>query len=197
MNLQKTKKTHKHKQVETVKIKIQEVDNERKSKAFNDNHEPARKIIRKEMSSIEKNTVIRSNYVSLIRKSMYYERRKHLPTLPKSLEDALNFVSNYDILTCQNEKMTYELLQVLNINIIHLNFVKAAHNDIQKTFTEVKVTGGRFHFGQALWRKTQSINSLRRSYNDNANETVHKVTELFVDLMSICLPRDVCTEFGD
>jgi len=91
-----------------VKIKIQEVDNEYKSKSFNDIHEPARKIIRKEMSSIEKNTVIaESNYVSLIRKSMYYKQRKHLPTLPKSLEDALNFVSNYDILTCQNEKMTY------------------------------------------------------------------------------------------
>lgn len=52
--------------METVKIKIQEVDNECKSKAFNDIHEPARKIIRKEMSSIEKNTVIGSNYVSLI-----------------------------------------------------------------------------------------------------------------------------------
>jgi hypothetical protein len=38
---------------------------------------------------------------------MYYERKKHLPTLPKSLEDALSFVSDCEILTCQNKKMTY------------------------------------------------------------------------------------------
>ncbi|KAE9533891.1 hypothetical protein AGLY_008970 [Aphis glycines] len=198
-NLLKTKNTHKHEQVETFKIKIKEIRNECKRKAFNNIHEPLRKIIRIELlSSIDNNTVIESNDVSLIRKSMDYERRKYLPTLPRSLEDALNFVSNCDILTCQNEKMTYvykqdeiiivtckkniEFLcnhcdeyltdeQVLTIKIIHLDFEIAAHNAVQKSFTGVKVKGCRFHFGQALWRKIQSINKLRPSYNNNQNET--------------------------
>jgi len=292
-NLLKTKNTHKHEQVETFKIKIQEVRNECKRKASNNIHEPLRKIIRKELlSSIDNNTVIGSNDISLIRKSMDYERRKHLPTLPRSLEDALNFVSNCDILTCQNEKMTYvykqdeiiivtckknieflcnhcdeyladgtftykpkyfyqqytihgwsrnyyfplihcflpsktescyikmwaniknlcmELEQVLTIKIIHLDFEIAAHNAVQKTFTGVKVKGCRFHFGQALWRKIQSTNKLRLSYNNNQNETghwlkmffglpflpVHEVTEAFVDLISICPQKDACITFGD
>jgi len=65
------KNTHKHEQVETLKIKIQEVRNESKRKASNDIHEPPRKIIRKELlSSIDNNTVIGSNNISLIWKSM-------------------------------------------------------------------------------------------------------------------------------
>jgi hypothetical protein len=61
------------------------------------------------MSSIGNNTIIGINNVRLIRKSRYHERRKLLPTSnkPKSLIDALDFVSNCDILICQNEKMTY------------------------------------------------------------------------------------------
>jgi len=106
-NILKINNTHKHEQVETVKIQIQEVRNVCKRKACNDIHERPRKIIRKEVSSIENNEVIGSNDVNLIRKSIYNERRKLLPTLPKSLEDALNFVSNSDILTYQNEKMTF------------------------------------------------------------------------------------------
>ena len=95
----KTNNTHKHEQMDAVKIQIQEVRNKCKRKASNDIHERPRKIIRKEILSIENNEVIGSNDVSLIRKSMYNERRKLLPTLPKNLEDALNFVSNSDILT--------------------------------------------------------------------------------------------------
>ena len=90
-----------------MKIQMQEVRNECKRKASNDIREKPRKIIRKEISSIENNEVIGSNDVSLIRKSMYYRHRKLLPTLPKSLEDTLNFVSNCDILTCQNDKITF------------------------------------------------------------------------------------------
>jgi hypothetical protein len=73
----------------------------------NDIHEIPRKIIRKGMSSIENNTIIGSNDVSLIRKSMYYERKKHLTTLSITLDDALNFVSNCNILNCKNENLTY------------------------------------------------------------------------------------------
>ena len=54
-----------------------------------------------------------------------------------------------------------ELGQVLNINIIHLDFEKAAHTAVQNTFSGVTVKGCRFHFGQALWRKIQSNNNLR------------------------------------
>jgi hypothetical protein len=104
-----------------------------------------------------------------------------------------------------------ELGQVLTIKINHLDFEIAAHNAVQKIFTGVKIKGCRFHFDQALWRKIQSINSLRLSYNNNQNETglwlkmffglpflpVHEVTEAFVDLMSICPPQDACTAFGD
>ncbi|XP_060853305.1 uncharacterized protein LOC132931205 [Rhopalosiphum padi] len=103
-----------------------------------------------------------------------------------------------------------ELRQVLNINIIHLDFEIAAHTAVQSTFSGVTVKGCRFHFGQALWRKIQSKNNLRQSYNAKQNETgewlkmffglpflpVHEVTDAFVDLMSIC-PQDACSEFGD
>ena len=96
-----------------------------------------------------------------------------------------------------------ELGQVLTIKIIHLDFEIAAHNAVQQIFTGVKIKGCRFHFGQALWRKIQSINSLRLLYNNNnENETslwlkmffglpflpIHEVTEAFVELMSICPP---------
>ncbi|KAE9538011.1 hypothetical protein AGLY_005983 [Aphis glycines] len=222
-NILKINNTHKHEQVETVKIQIQEVRNVCKRKACDDIHERPRKIIRKEVSSIENNEVIGSNDVNLIRKSIYNERRKLLPTLPKSLEDALNFVSNSDILTCQNEKMTFvykqdeiiivtckkniEFLcnhcdeyladgQVLNINIIHLDCEIAAHTAVQNTFSGVTVKGCRFHFGQALWRKIQSNNNFRQSYNAKQNETVHEVTDAFTDLMSIC-PQNACSAFGD
>lgn len=57
------------------------------------------------MSSLENNAIIGSNNVSFVRKSMYYEHRRFLSTLLKSLEDDLNLVSNCDILTCQNEKI--------------------------------------------------------------------------------------------
>ncbi|XP_025421194.1 uncharacterized protein LOC112691252 [Sipha flava] len=104
-----------------------------------------------------------------------------------------------------------ELGQVLNINIIHLDFEIAAHNAVKKTFTGVTVKGCRFHFGQALWQKIQSNTYLRRSYNENQNETgqwlkmfiglpflpVQEVAEAFVDLMSICPPQDACINFGD
>jgi len=56
-NLLKIKNTHKHEPVETAKIHIQEVRNECKRKASHDTHEPPRKIIRKELSSIENNIV--------------------------------------------------------------------------------------------------------------------------------------------
>ncbi|XP_050066333.1 uncharacterized protein LOC126555451 [Aphis gossypii] len=103
-----------------------------------------------------------------------------------------------------------ELGQVLNINIIHLDFEIAAHTAVQNTFSGVTVKGCRFHFGQALWRKIQSNNNLRQSYNAKQNETgewlkmffglpflpVHEVTDAFTDLMSIC-PQDACSAFGD
>ncbi|VVC28529.1 Hypothetical protein CINCED_3A011477 [Cinara cedri] len=52
---------------------------------------------------------------------------------------------------------------------------------------------------------------LRRLHNENLNETshwfklfsgllflpIHKATDAFVDLMSICPPQDACTAFGD
>jgi len=57
-NLLKTINTHKHEQVETVKIQIQEVRNECKSKDSNDIHEPPRKIILKELSPTENNSAI-------------------------------------------------------------------------------------------------------------------------------------------
>jgi len=46
--------------------------------------------------SIEYDTVIcnRKQWRKLNKEVVYYERRKHLPTLPKSFEDAINFVSN-------------------------------------------------------------------------------------------------------
>ncbi|KAL4120232.1 hypothetical protein QTP88_012962 [Uroleucon formosanum] len=43
-NLIKIKNTHKYEQVETLKIKIQEVRNECKSKASNDIHEPCQDV---------------------------------------------------------------------------------------------------------------------------------------------------------
>lgn len=51
-------------------ILIQEVHNKCKRKVSNDIHETPRKITRKEMSSIENNTIIGSNDVNLIRKSI-------------------------------------------------------------------------------------------------------------------------------
>ena len=59
-NILKMNNTHKHEQVETVKIQIQEVDNVLvcKRKACNAIHERPLKIIRKELSSIENNEVI-------------------------------------------------------------------------------------------------------------------------------------------
>lgn len=99
-NIRKINNTHKHVQLKT--IKIQEVRNKCKRKTSNDIHETPRKIIRKDMSSVENNTIIGNNDVSSIRKSMYYERRKRLKLL-KCLKFILNFVSNFDILTCQNE----------------------------------------------------------------------------------------------
>jgi len=94
-----------------------------------------------------------------------------------------------------------ELGQVLNINIIHLDFEIAAHNAVKKAFTGVNVKSCRFHFGQALWLKIQSVIDLRRPYYEYQNETgqwlkmffglpflpVHEVTEAFVDLMSIII----------
>jgi len=56
-NLLKTNNTHKHEQLETVKIQIQVVRNECKRGNSNDIHETPRKTILKEMSFIEYNTV--------------------------------------------------------------------------------------------------------------------------------------------
>lgn len=70
--------------MERVEIKIQDVRNECKREASNDIHEKPRKIIRKEMSSIENDTIIGSNDVSLIRNSCY-EHRKLLLTLLNNL----------------------------------------------------------------------------------------------------------------
>lgn len=84
-NILKINNTHKHEQFETVKIQIQEIRYKRKRRAFNNIHETLQKIIRKEMSSIENNTIIVNNDVSLMRKSMYYEHRKFLSKLQKSV----------------------------------------------------------------------------------------------------------------
>jgi len=47
-----------------------------------------------------------------------------------------------------------ELGQVLNINIIHLDFEIAAHTAVQNTFSGVTVKGCRSHFGQAFGGKS-------------------------------------------
>jgi hypothetical protein len=105
-NILKTKNAYKHEPVKIVKIQIQDVRNECKHKASNNIREKYQKTICKDVSSVENNTIIESNDVSLIRMSIYYERRKLLPVLPKSLKDALNFFFlNCDILTGQNKKI--------------------------------------------------------------------------------------------
>lgn len=60
-NEERTKKyslTHRHEPEYRLEIQIQEVRNEYKRKASDDIHERPRKIIRKEMSSIENYTII-------------------------------------------------------------------------------------------------------------------------------------------
>lgn len=75
-NIIGTKNTHNnHEQTSTLNIQIQEVRNECKRKAANNIHETPRKIIRKEISTIQDNMLINDD-VNLIRKSMYRERKK-------------------------------------------------------------------------------------------------------------------------
>jgi hypothetical protein len=62
-----------------------------KRKAIENIYEKPIKIIRKELSSIEDSQVCSSN-INALRKSMYRERRKTLPTVPSSITDTIQKV---------------------------------------------------------------------------------------------------------
>jgi len=59
-------------------------------------------MMRHELCAAE-NTEMVSDDIGNIRVSMYRQKRKLLPTTPQSLEEAINQVSNRNILTNRNE----------------------------------------------------------------------------------------------
>jgi hypothetical protein len=64
------------------------------------------KIMRHKLCASE-NTEMVSDDIGNIRVSMFRQRRKLLPTTPQSLEEAINLVSNRNILTNGNETFCY------------------------------------------------------------------------------------------
>ncbi|KAE9543784.1 hypothetical protein AGLY_002014 [Aphis glycines] len=73
------------------KKELQKIRTAVKRKVIENVYEKPIKIIRKELSSIEDSQVCSSN-INALRKSMYRERRKTLPTVPSSITDAIQKV---------------------------------------------------------------------------------------------------------
>jgi hypothetical protein len=99
MKLTEIKDNHTHDPETEVSLNLLDVQGRYKRKACKDLTLRLNKIIRTELSTC---SIVKHSDVHNIRKSIYRERRKILPPVPKSLNEAIEQVSNLVILTNKN-----------------------------------------------------------------------------------------------
>jgi len=92
-----------NKELQTIRTAI-------KRKAIENVYEKPIKIIRKELSIIENSQVCSSN-INALRKSMYRERRKTLPTIPLSITDAIQKLKTAWIENKSKEKFVHVFMK--------------------------------------------------------------------------------------
>jgi hypothetical protein len=104
MKLTKIKNNHTHDPETEESLNLLNVQGRCKRKACEDLTLRPNKIIRTKLSTC---STAKHSDVNNIRKSIYRKRRKILPPVPKSLDEAIEQVSNLEVLTNKNEEFAY------------------------------------------------------------------------------------------
>ncbi|KAE9521880.1 hypothetical protein AGLY_017687, partial [Aphis glycines] len=159
------------------------VSNNLKPKALDDPREKPSKILHRELREGDNDNLTTTDTMR-IRKNIHYARSSIIPKLPKNLEDLhlaltnlalstqtnLKYLTECDVLyvdgkTTEIYKNAFSNLinKICELNltftprIIYADFEQAIHSAISEIFPEVLRKGCRFHLGQTMWRKIQSI----------------------------------------
>lgn len=125
--------------------------------------------------------------------------------LPLKTENCYTRMWNLLISKCRELKLT------ISPEHTHIDFELAMHNSLRTVFPSAKIDCCRFHMGQSLWRKIQSV-GLSTQYKDKTTDIgkwltmffglpilpSNEVEDCFVeDVMSVAPTDSKCHQFSD
>ena len=78
------------------------------------------------------------------------------------------------------DQMCRERDLVFSPETVHIDFEMAMHNSVRRNFKQANTSCCRYHLGQSMWRKIQTI-GFSAQYRDKDSE-IRKWVTLFYDL---------------
>ena len=98
---------HNHEENDPKDLAVKKLRIDCKKRAAEDLFERPIKFIRQELQHHTNEPDIHAKDVEYVRKAMYYERRKHLPKLPKSRQETQEALAAMDLKSCREEDMIH------------------------------------------------------------------------------------------
>lgn len=98
---------HNHEEMTDKELAVKELRQNCKRLAAEDLYERPAKFIRRELSLQGNQNEILARDVDVVRKAMYNERRKRLPTLPKDRQQTHQKLAVLDLKSCRGEEMMH------------------------------------------------------------------------------------------